>query len=505
MRPPTRRDICRGLAALPFSAGLSAADAARPLTIGLYQSIAGFEIGTVKSMSQATISVSLAVLEGLFAIDFEGNRAPMPRLGTAFELAADGRSAVVHLRRGVRFHDGTPFDADAVAFHYNRILDPALGLGLNTTFLEPLERVDVIDTSTVRFVLKTPWYGLQTALAIDHPMNLIGSPAAIQADAAAFNRHPIGTGPFIFERWISDDHISLSRNVDYWESGKPASDRILFRFIPDENARFQSLRAGDIDIAWIDNPSNVLAAKKSAQLAVHESLDASGFIWMFNHRKPPFDDPRARAAVIHGFNAPSLANGYFQGLAVPSDGFVTSDSPWHCDSDWRSYDPSKAIAILKELDKPVRFTVNGYSSPDGRRLNAILQEYMRSIGVDVTLQVYEPSRIFPLALRGDFELTQFRIADYGGEPDLPFSYIIYKLMGYDNPRMAPMIAAARAEPDPAVRRRRYCDITAMLSNDAVFLYPMHSYSYVITAPSITGLGSTHNHLVRVRTVHRRQS
>jgi len=503
MRSPTRRDICRGLGALPFAASLSAADAARPLIIGLYQSIAGFEIGIVKSMSQASISVSMAVLEGLFAIDFEEGHSPVPRLATAFELAADGQSAIVHLRDGVHFHDGTTFDANAVAFHYNRMLDPALGLGLNTTFLEPLERVEVVDPAAVRFVLKKPWYGLQTVLAIDHPMNLIGSPTAIQADAAAFNRHPVGTGPFVFEHWNSDDHISLTRNASYWESGKPASDQILFRFIPDENARFQSLRAGDIDVAWIDNPSNVLAAKKSRQLVVHESLDASGFIWMFNHRKPPFNDPRARAAVVHGFNAPSLADSYFQGLAIPSDGFVTRDSLWHCGTlPWRSYDPSKAIALLKELDKPLRFTVNGYSSPDGRRLNAILQEYMRSIGIDVTVQVYEPSRIFPLALRGDFELTQFRIADYGGEPDLPFSYIIYKLMGYDNPRLAPMIATARAEPDAAIRRRHYCNIATMLSNEAVFLYPTHSYSYIIAAPSIAGLGSTQNHLVRVRDVRR---
>ena len=504
MISPTRRDVCRGLGLLPLLAGRAAAEPTRPLTIGLYQSIAGFELGIVKSMSQATISVSMAVMEGLFAIDFEGRPAPVPRLAIGFEPAPDNRSVVVHLRTGVRFHDGTPFDADAVAFHYNRILDPALGLGLHTTFLEPLERVDVVNASTVRFVLKQPWYGLQTVLSIDHPMNLIGSPRAIQADAAAFNRHPVGTGPFVFESWVSDDHISLERNRDYWEAGTPASDRIVFRFIPDENARFQSLRAGDVDIAWIDNPANVVAAKKSSQLAVYESLDASGFIWMFNHRKAPFNDPRARAAVIHGFNAPNLADSYFQGLAIPSDGFVTKGSRWHCESlPWRRYDPPKATALLKEIDRPLRFKVNGYSSPDGRRLNAILQEYMRSLGVEVTIQLYEPSRIFPLALRGDFELTQFRIADYGGEPDLPFSYIIYKLMGYENPQLASMVAAARAEADELERRRLYCNIAAMLSNDAVFLYPMHSYSYIAAAQSIAGLGSTQNHLVRVRNVHRK--
>jgi peptide/nickel transport system substrate-binding protein len=237
VRESSRRDVLRALGAvalLPFPAR---AASTRPLTIGLYQSVAGFEIGTVKSMSQATISLSMAVMEGLFSLDFENGSTIVSRLAVSYKPDADHRNAIIRLRPHVRFHDGTPLDANAVAFHYNRILDPALGLGFHSTFLEPLIRVEVVDVLTVRFVLKQPWYGLQTTLAIYHPMNLIGSPSALAADAAAFNRHPVGTGPFIFEEWRTDDRITLRRNPYYRESDVPRTDDVVFRFIPDESRR----------------------------------------------------------------------------------------------------------------------------------------------------------------------------------------------------------------------------------------------------------------------------
>ena len=186
------------------------------LHVGLYSEFRGFDIAKVKVLDPNTLNVATAIMEPLFEYVYDGTSDAtgriVPRLALTFEEAPDRLSAIVHLRDGVKFHDGTPFNAAAVVYHFSRILDPALGLGLAETILEPLERVEAVDPLTVKFVLKRPWASLQSALAISGSMNLIGSPTALAKDPDGFNRHPVGTGPFVFHEWKTGDRLVVDRN-----------------------------------------------------------------------------------------------------------------------------------------------------------------------------------------------------------------------------------------------------------------------------------------------------
>lgn len=500
----TFRSLVAGIVAIVtmgLGAKAVAAERGGTLTVGLYGDATGFELGKVKSMSQGTIMVAMTVMESLFALDYDRGDAVIPRLGLSFETAPDRMSALVRLRPGVKFHDGSDFNADAVAFHYTRMLDPNLGTGFYQTLLEPLEKVEAVDALTVRFVLKQPWAGLQAALSLDHHMNLIGSPTAVKADPEGFNRKPVGTGPFVFGEWRTGESIVVAKNPDYWDKDLPYLDRVVFRIMLDENTRFQSLRAGELDLAWIENAGNILEARKDSKLQIYENRGAGAGLWLFNHKKKPFDDPRVRAAVVHAFDGEAFASGYYKGTASPSDGFVSRDSFWHCGaSKWRGYDLEKAKSLVKEIGTPIRFTVNGYGTPDGRRVNAIMQQFMKSAGIDAQIEAFETSRIFPKILRGEFEMSQFRIPDYGGEPDIPFSHITYRVMGYDNPKMKELIAKARGEPDRAKRKALYCQVSDLLSEDAIQLYPVHNYGYIVGSLAVADMPRIHNQLIRTRTI-----
>jgi ABC-type transport system substrate-binding protein len=188
----------------------------KTLNVGLYSEFVGFDIAKVRAFPPNMLIVAKAIMEPLFEYVYDGTSDTTgriePRLALTFEEAPDRLSAIVHLRSGVKFHDGTTFDAQAVVSHYIRLLGPSLHLGLAETILKPLERVEAVDPLTVKFVLKRPWPSLQSALAIDQSMNLIGSPTALAKDPDGFNRHPVGTGPFVFHEWKTGDRLVVDRN-----------------------------------------------------------------------------------------------------------------------------------------------------------------------------------------------------------------------------------------------------------------------------------------------------
>ena len=323
-----------------FSCGASEAqsvqariDPRTTLNVGFYSEFVGFDIAKVRVFPPNTLIVATAIMEPLFEYAYDGKSDAtgriVPRLALTFEEAPDRLSAIVHLRSGVKFHNGTSFDAQAVVSHYIRLLDPSLHLGLAETILKPLERVEAIDPLTVRFVLKRPWASLQSALAIDQTMNLIGSPTALANDPEGFNCHPVGTGPFVFREWKTGDRFVADRNPDYWDPVLPKVDRVVYRIMPDGNTRYESLRAGELDVMWTDDVGQVNEARKSSDLVIHEFLGTTWVGWIFNNSRPPFDDARVRAAVVHAFNSAALAEVFFQGGAKLAHEFFPN-SPWSC-------------------------------------------------------------------------------------------------------------------------------------------------------------------------------
>ena len=486
---------------LAFSSSPVAAERGGTLTVGMYAEFAGFNLAKVKAIPPNTMAPATAIMEGLFAYDYDQNYKIVPRLGVSFDEAPDRLSAVVKLRSGVKFHDGTPFDADAVVYHFSRLLDPSLGLGLADRVLRSLARVEAIDALTVRFVLKQPWPSLQSTLALDDQMNLIGSPQALRADPEGFNRKPVGTGPFAIREWKPGDRLVVERNPDYWDPAVPYVDRVVYRILPDSNTRYQSLLAGELDVIWTDTINQVLEARNNPRLKVFENVGRTSYGWIFNHSKKPLNDVRVRAAVAHAFDAAALVDGYFQGAATAAREFFPN-TPWSCPGlRWRSFDLDRAKALVSSVGEPISVTVTTWPTPTGRRLTSILQQFLEAAGIKTQIDFIEPSRAGARAASGDFEIQQWRFADVGGEPDLVFGSISFSATRYRSEKADQLLASAKDFSDPEKRRQIYCELSQLLVDDAVVLLPEFANDYLIANQTVKAIPRNQANLIRVRGVH----
>lgn len=468
------------------------------LTIGTEAEFSGFNHVKAKIFNQNTTAPASAILETLFA--YEG-RAIVPRLGLSFKEAPDRLSAVVTLRRGVKFHDGTPFNADAVVHHYSWLMAPESGV--NLSMLSSLAKVEKVDEHTVRFVLKTPWTALQSALALEGLSNFIGSPTALK-DGEAFHRHPVGTGPFVFKEWRAGDRLVVERNPDYWDKKLPYIDRVVYRVLPDGNTRYQSIKSGEVDIGRMDVTEHVLAAQKEPKLKVHSYQGSGAISWNFNNSKPPFNDARVRAAVVHSFNSKAMIETMYQGTTTPTIDLLGPASEWHCPKlNWRGYDIPKARALVKEVGTPVKFELVTVNTPAGRRGGAMLQQFVQMAGMEATIKLVEQSQNVRVGLSGDYQMDVWRFSDIGGDPDLVLTYYFGGKAGapvsrHDTSKVDAILDKARIETDAKKRRAMYCDVQQVISDEAYQLIPIRTTYFAIAHPYVKALPPMQNSLIAVR-------
>ncbi len=471
------------------------------LTVGTEAEFNGFNHRKARIFNQNTSTPAAAVMETLFA--YEGSNI-VPRLGLDFTEAPDRLSAVVNLRQGVKFHDGTPFNADAVVHHYNWVLAP--DSGINRAMMSPIKAVEKVDEYSVRFVLERPWTALHSVLALEHLLNFIGSPTALQNDPEGFHRKPVGTGPFVFKEWRAGDSVTLDRNPEYWDSSLPYLDHVIYRILPDGNTRYQSIKSGEVDIGRMDVATHVVDAKKQSDLVVHEYEGSGGFMWNYNHSKPPFDDPRVRAAVTHAFNAPAMVDTYFMGTTTVSTDLLGARSAWHCPNlDWRGYDLEKAKSLVKEIGKPIEFQLTTTNTPAGRRQGAMIQQFMEQAGIKAEIRLVEQSQNVRVGLSGDYQMDVWRFSDIGGDPDLVLSYYFSNksgkaVMRHDATRIDALLDQARVETDQARRHDLYCDVAQAFSDEAIALIPIRTTYFSIAQPYVKDVPQLQNSLIRPRAI-----
>ncbi|PZF81924.1 ABC transporter substrate-binding protein [Jiangella anatolica] len=332
----------------------------------------------------------------------------VPALATSYTPNEDATEWTFQLREGVTFHDGTPFDAAAVKFNFDRWKNFPEALQSRAELYGTvfggfgdagiLESVDVVDERTVGLRLSAPRPDLPITLTL--PVFSIASPAALQeygadeVDAASSefaNEHPVGTGPFVFDSWTHGDRVELVRNEDYWD--EPAHlDRIVFKAISDAAARLNAVQAGDVDGADMINPRDVEAvtANSSLQLALRGSCN-SGFV-AFKSDQEPFDDPRVRQAVSHAINKEAIVDRFFGETGEPAWLLMPESIPFHDDSlENPEYDPDLARELLAEAGEPNPVVDFWYPTdvtrpwlPDSQGIFQAIAADLEAVGFQVT-------------------------------------------------------------------------------------------------------------------------
>ena len=414
-----------------------------------------------------------------------------PALAESWEISTDGLTYTFKLRDGVRFHDGTPFNAEAVKFNFDRMLDEShpfhdTGPFPLSFFFGSIASTDVVDELTVRFTLSEPYGPFLSNLA--YPTGLMVSPSAVETHGAEFGRNPSGTGPFLFSVWESNRQVALERNANYWD-GAPPLRGVVFRPITDANARVTEMLSGGIDMMVEVPPDNVALFNDDPQFTLHEQAGPHLWFLILNLREPPFDDVRVRQAVNYAIDKQSLVDDVLQGTATVATGPTPAAFSWAYNESLEPYphDPDKARALIAEagygdgVEITFYVTEGGSGMLDPVPMGTAIQADLAAVGIDAKIETYEWNtflgRVNP-GLEGKADMAE--MAWMTNDPDtLPFLALRTAAMPedggfnsgyYSNPAVDALLEDARRSTDQDERARLYREMQEIVYEDAPWAF-----------------------------------
>ena len=396
----TRRTLLKVTGLCAGAAGLATIVACAPGAPAAPPVITPRRGGTLTFANSAEVvtldppSIGDTVSTNVAAMMYEGLVAYTPTLEIKPQLALSwettGKTWTFKLRPGVKFHDGTPFNAAAVKTNVDRLLGPDKPLRQGI-YAPVIDRVEVIDDATVRFTTKFVDAYFLTRLTANQALAMV-SPAAIAKFGKDLSRNAVGTGPFKFLEWIKDDHISVVRNDDYW-GDKAYLDKVTIRPVTEPEARLIALQSGDVQLAIRLNPEQLARVQGEAALAADQVTTIRHLFMGMAVMKKPFSDLRVRQALNHAIDKESIVKNLYLGTAEVLGGPVPQGGDGYAPMPGFPYDVAKAKALLTQAGYP-----NGFSAtlvgPKGTyvkdfELQQAVQQQLRVIGVDIKIETVE--------------------------------------------------------------------------------------------------------------------
>lgn len=355
------------------------------------------------SSSRYDYQVEKHIFDTLVVRDDKGNF--VPHLATKWESNSDGTVWTLSLQQNVKFHDGTPFDAAAAKFSFDRMVDPATKSEAAKYFLGPYDYSEVVDDRTIKVTLSRPYspfiYGLT-----EYTVAMV-SPDAVKKYGKDFGRNPVGSGPFVFKEWVAKDRITYVKNPDYnWapaiyqHNGPPYLDSITMRFIAENQTRLAALQSGQVDIIMPTPDDQVAKVRADNKYTVYTTI-VQGLppCLQINVTKPPTDDVKVRQALSYGINRKAINDGVYSGSQILAQGLLNPNSPyfWSGAGSMYPYDAQKATSLLD--------AAGWTKGADGNRAKNGTQ--MKLVYLTLTGQV-----------QGIAELVQAQMQEYGIKVDI---------------------------------------------------------------------------------------
>ncbi|WP_066504077.1 ABC transporter substrate-binding protein [Abyssisolibacter fermentans] len=437
--------------------------------------------------------VIVNIYEGLVRYK-DGSTEIEPALATDWKVSDDGKEYVFNLRKDVKFHDGTPFNADAVVFSVERQLPPNRTSDMpyaSFTYGE-VEKVEKVDEYTVKFTLKDKYTPFLANMAM-----ALAAPIACP-NGKDLSSNPIGTGPFKFVKWDKGQAITLEKNEDYWGE-KAKVDKVIFKITKENSVRASELIAGSVDIIDGVAPNDVKQLEDN-KLNVLKQNGMNINYMAFNCSREPFNDPKLREALSHAIDREELVKYLYQGYSELASSYMPSFIPGYNDAvKPYEYDTEKAKQMLKELGKEdLEVKMICYSNPRpynpvGQKLAEAVQNYLSQVGVKATIDVYPWKEYKQKATQGEGDILFFGWIGDNGDADNFLSLLDSKEISsslnsamYSSEEIDELLAEAKTMTNGEERNKVYEKVQEILTKDAPWLPISHATDMAAYTNDIKG-------------------
>jgi peptide/nickel transport system substrate-binding protein len=419
----------------------------------------------------------------------DAHLAIQPDLATSWDNP-DPKTYIFHLRQGVQFHDGRPLTSKDVAFTFRSILDRSVQTSKLGTY-DRIESVEAPDAYTAVFKLKEVFAPFVWNLAA----GAIG--IVPEGSGPDFGRHPIGSGPFVFDHYIQDQEVVLKRNENYFDR-KAETPILKFKIIPEAVVAALELQKGSVDIALnVLTPDMDSTVKKDNNLTVLQDEGINYQYIAFNLTDPIFRNLQVRQAVAYAIDKDAIINYLWRGEARPATAVLPPEN-WAYEPDVKKYphDVQRARQLLKESGQDnFSFTYRTTNDDISRLMASAFQQQLREAGITMNIRSTESATFFADIIAGNFQMYSARWVGGTDDPDF-FNLIFHSRMmpmkganrgHYSNMRVDGLIDSARRTLDMEKRKEAYQEIQRIVAEDLPYVSLFYRENVCIYNKRIEGV------------------
>ncbi len=409
------------------------------------------------------VEVTCQIFDTLVVVNPETNEIE-PQIAESWEQV-DELTYVFKIRQGIKFHDGSDLTAEDVKFS----LDRAINSAAVSYIVDFIDTVTVDDEYTVTVKTKAPYAPALRNLAI--PFAAIVPKAVVEADEAAFILNPVGSGPYQFVEWKQNDHVTLKAFDDYY-AGKPATENLIMKVIPETSQRSIALETGEIDLAYDMAVNDVAKLKDSTELTVYEIPSLTCWYISMNMNKEPFNNPLVREALSYAIDRQLIIDTINAGSGQPADAIIAPGVFGYYSTGVREYDPEKAKELLAEAGYPDGFETSLWVNDNQSRIEMCqaMQNMFQQIGVECAVEVLEFGSYISRTTNGEHDMAYFGWTTSSADADYSYYSLEHSTQQgaagnrsfIADPEVDALIEEARTNSDEATRTELYKELAIKL-------------------------------------------
>lgn len=470
------------------------------ITMILFDEGRGLDPTTLGGFASSDGSPAFSMFDSLMRWDDPTNSV-VPQLAESL-TTSDSIVWTMKLRAGVKFTDGTPFDADAVVFNTQRLQLPENKAAFGAAAAGQIATVVASDPTTVVFTLKakSPLF----AVNFTNRLAFVGSPTAIKAEGKDFGSKPVGAGPFMLKEWVRGDHLTMVRNPNYWNAPRPYLDSITYKPVPDVQQRVNGLNAGEAQVTYANDGLTISTfVDKKWQYKTLPLNGGTGL--MFNTKRAPFNDASLRVAVGEAINEDDFNNVVFSGQDKIGRTMFAPNSPFSSSAtkppEFNPADAKKLIDAYKASHGggPIAFTFATFTVSTSQALAQFVQSVLKPYGINVSITVGDTNSVVAKVQGGDFDMTHWGL-NLGAEPEPQLSLFFTSgsagnYSGFSDPDMDAGLKLASSTTDLATRKTGYAEAQKAFNAKVPYLQLAYPTEGVIANPKVGGIRLSSNNIL----------